>query len=208
VSKLTVTDVGALVPNQQRFSGSGYTSAPSTMWLVYLLALVIGGGLLFVQAVSGGHDAAVSGHGDIQHHGAGPGLLSIRSAMYGLFTFGFVGAALHILGLVRPLSAFGLAMASAIAATLAAGATFARLGSAEASGAASLSEARGRHARVLLPCAADRPGKIRLELGGQQVDMQAITEGAPIPAGVEVVVTEVREDVARVVPAVPGVGAG
>jgi len=179
------------------------------MWLVYLLALVFGGGLLFVQAVSGGHEAAVSGHApDIQHHGAGPGLLSIRSAIYGLFTFGFVGAALHILGLVRPLGAFGLAVASAVAATLSAGATFARLGSAEASGAASLSDAKGRRARVLLACAPERPGKIRLELGGQQVDMQAITEGAPIPAGVEVVVTEVREDVARVVPVVPGVGAG
>ncbi|PYQ49498.1 MAG: hypothetical protein DMF78_18125 [Acidobacteria bacterium] len=99
-------------------------------------------------------------------------------------------------------------MASAVAATLIAGATFARLGSAEASGAASLSEAKGRRARVLLPCTPERPGKIRLELGGQQVDMLATTEGAPIPAGVEVVVTEVREDVARVVPAVPGVGAG
>ncbi|PYQ49497.1 MAG: hypothetical protein DMF78_18120 [Acidobacteria bacterium] len=53
------------------------------MWLVYLLALVFGGGLLFVQAVSGGHEGAVSGHApDVQHHGAGPGLLSIRSAIY------------------------------------------------------------------------------------------------------------------------------
>jgi hypothetical protein len=179
------------------------------MWLVYLLALVVGGGLLFVQAVSGGHETAVSGHApDIQHHGAGPGLLSVRSAIYGLFAFGFVGAALHILRLTRPLPALALALVSGGAAMVIAGFTFSRLGSADASGAASLAEATGRRARVLLPCSADRPGKIRLELGGQQVDMQATTDGAPIPAGVEVVVTEVREDVARVVPAVPGVGAG
>jgi hypothetical protein len=171
------------------------------MWLVYLLALVVGGGLLFVQAVSGGHDSMEVGpHPDVQHHGAGPGLLSIRSAIYGLFTFGFVGAALHIPRITSPLAALALASASGVAAALAAGFTFARLGSADASGAASLLEAKGRRARVLLPCAADRPGKIRLELGGQQVDMKATTSGPLIPAGVEVVVVEVQEDVARVAP--------
>jgi membrane protein implicated in regulation of membrane protease activity len=172
------------------------------MWLVYLLALVVGGGLLFVQAVSGGHDTVDAGHAtDIQHHGAGPGLLSLRSFIYGLFTFGFVGAALHIPGLTGPLAALALAAASGVAAALLAGLTFAQLGSPEASGAASLHDAKGRRARVLLPCAADRPGKIRLDLGGQQVDMTATSDGAPIPAGVEVVVVEVRDDVARVAPA-------
>ncbi len=173
------------------------------MWLVYLLALVVGGGLMFVQAVSGGHESVDGGHTfDVQHHGAGPGLLSIRSAIYGLFAFGFVGAALHILGLARPLAALVLAAGSGLAALLAAGAVFARLGSAEASGAASLEEARGRRGRVLLPCESERAGKIRLELGGQQVDMKATSAGAPIPAGTEVVVIEVRDDVARVAPTV------
>jgi hypothetical protein len=53
---------------------------------------------------------------------------------------------------------------------------------------------------VLLPCSAERPGKIRLELGGQQVDMKAISGGPLLPAGTEVVVVEVLEDVARVAP--------
>jgi membrane protein implicated in regulation of membrane protease activity len=178
------------------------------MWLVYLLALVVGGGLLFVQSVSGGHESVGGAHSlDVQHHGAGPGLLSVRSAIYGLFAFGFVGAALHIPGLTGRLSALALAAASGIGAALLAGATFARLGSPAASGATSLLEARGRRARVLLPCAADRPGKIRLELGGQQVDMTATSDGPAIPAGVEVVVVEVRDDVARVAPAVRTGGA-
>ena len=172
------------------------------MWLVYVLALVLGGGLMLVQVVSGGHDAVDPGHSlDIQHHGAGPGVLSIRSFIYGLFTFGFVGAALHILRITSPRAALLLALASGVAGGLAAGLTFARLGSAAASGAASLHEARGRRGRVLLPCAPERPGKIRLELGGQQVDMKATTSGPPIPAGAEVVVVEVREDVALVAPA-------
>jgi hypothetical protein len=171
------------------------------MWLVYLLALVVGGGLLFVQAISGGHQGVDAGHAmDIQHHGGGPGLVSIRSAVYGLFAFGFVGAALHVPGITGHGAALALAVASGVAATLIAGFTFSRLGSVEASGAASLDQAAGRRARVLLPCAPDRPGKIRLELGGQQIDMKATTSGPAIPAGVEVVVVEVVEDVARVAP--------
>lgn len=171
------------------------------MWLAYLLALVVGGGLLFLQAVSGGHHSVEGGDvPDVQHHGAGPGVLSLRSAIYGLFTFGFVGGALHIPRLASPRAALVLAALSGLAATVAAGLVFARLGSADASGAASLIEATGRPARVLLPCAPDRPGKIRLELGGQQVDMQATSASGVIPAGAQVVVVEVREDVARVAP--------
>jgi membrane protein implicated in regulation of membrane protease activity len=175
-----------------------------TMWLVYLLALIFGGGLMFFQVVSGGHESVSADHVPDVHHGAGPGVLSIRSAIYGLFAFGFVGAALHILGLTGRFSAFALAVVSGLAAALAAGYTFATLGSAEASGAASLHEARGRRARVLLPCAPDRPGKIRLDLGGQQVDMKATCDGPPIAAGAEVVVIEVLDDVARVAAAGTG----
>jgi membrane protein implicated in regulation of membrane protease activity len=172
------------------------------MWLVYLLALVVGGGLLFVQMMSGGHDMVAGGHSpDVQHHGAGPGVLSIRSAIYGVFAFGFVGAALHIPGITGSRAALALAVLSGVATMLAAGFTFSRLDSREASGAASLQEAKGRRARVLLPCSPERPGKIRVELGGQQVDMQATSEAGLIPAGEEVVVTDVKEDVARVAPA-------
>src|SRR5262245_21379808 len=136
------------------------------MWLVYLLALVVGGGLMLVQTVSGGHDSVDPGHSlNVQHHGAGPGLLSIRSAIYALFTFGFVGAALDILRITGHLVAFAIAVLGGIGGGLIAGLTFARLGSVEASGAASLVQARGRRARVLLPCGPERPGKIRLELG-------------------------------------------
>lgn len=168
------------------------------MWLVYLLALVVGGGLLFVQLVSGGHDAHGGHPTDVQHHGQGPGLVSVRSAIYGLFTFGFVGAALRIPGLTSKAAAFLIALASGIATTLAAGYTFARLGNVDASGAASLRDAVGRRARVLLPCSPERPGKIRLEIGGQQVDMPATCGGPAIPAGTEVIVVEVEENMARV----------
>jgi len=157
---------------------------------------------MLVQALSGGHDMIDAGHSlDIQHHGGGPGVLSIRSFIYGLFTFGFVGAALHVLRITGHGPALLLALASGVGGGLAAGLTFARLGSPSASGAASLHEAKGRQARVLLPCTKERPGKIAL--GGQEVDMTATTGGPPIPAGALVVVVEVREDMALVAPAPP-----
>jgi hypothetical protein len=157
------------------------------MWLVYVLALIVGGGLLLVQALSAAHDSV--DHAPDAHHGAGPGLLSIRSAIYGVFAFGFVGATLHILGLTSP---------------LAAGYTFATLGSPDASGAAHFLDARGKRARVLLPCTRERAGKIRLQIGGQQVDMKATSEGPPIPEGADVIVVDVLDDVARVAAAGTG----
>jgi hypothetical protein len=166
------------------------------MWLVYLLALVLGGGLMLVQALSAGHDTATD-HGDM-HHGGGPGLLSMRSLIYGLFVFGFVGALLHIPSLTGRLTAFVVALGSGVVTAVAVGYTFATLGAADASGAASYLDARGKRARVLLRVEAARPGKIRLELGGQQVDLKAICEGPPIEAGSDVIVVDVHDDVARV----------
>src|ERR1700730_7641075 len=111
VSKLTGTD-RAILP-------------ASYMWLVYVLALVVGGGLMLVQAVSRGPDTIDVGHSlDIQHHGGGPGVLSIRFFIYGLFAFGFVGAALHILRITGRWPALLLALASGVGAGLAAGVTF------------------------------------------------------------------------------------
>ena len=43
-------------------------------------------------------------------------------------------------------------------------------------------------------------GLLPLAAFSQQVDMQATSTGGIIPAGAEVVVVEVREDVARVAP--------
>jgi len=68
------------------------------MWLLYLIAVVLGGGSLLVQMLAGG-DHGDPGHG-LDHgdatHPDGPGLLSTRSVIYAVFTFGFVGGLLPI----------------------------------------------------------------------------------------------------------------
>jgi membrane protein implicated in regulation of membrane protease activity len=171
------------------------------MWLVYAVAVVVGGGILLIQLVSGtDHDVGVDhdlGGGDHHPH-EGPGLMSIRSLSYGTFAFGFVGGLLHVLGLVRPPVALATGIASAAAATLFVGLTFRRLADVAVSGQAGFHEALGFRARVLVPCARDRAGKVRVTLKGQTVDMLATTDEDAIAAGAEVVITEVRDTVAHV----------
>lgn len=177
------------------------------MWLVYLIALVLGGGVLLLQIIGGAKgdlDHGLGSHGpdghvhDLQHGGPEPGVISTRALVYALFTFGFVGAALHILGLTSPGLAGAVAVVAGVAAGLGVGYVFAQIGHPGASGAATYEEARGHRARVLLACAPDRPGKIRLQLKGQTVDLRATSESGTLPEGTEVVVIDVRDDVARV----------
>jgi hypothetical protein len=168
------------------------------MWLLYLLALILGGGFMLVQLLAGGdhHDFD---HDLGPHPYEGPGLLSIRSATYGLFSFGVVGGALHVLGLARP----GLALAGGVVTgaltTFFVGLTFKRLSDPSATGEASLHEVEGGSGRVLVACARGSRGKIRVMLKGQQVDMLATTDDESIPVGAEVLILEVRDDVAHVV---------
>ena len=170
------------------------------MWLLYLIAIVLGGGSLLVQMFAGG------GHGDPGHgldhgdasHPVGPGILSTRSVVYALFTFGFVGGLLHIPGVVEPRTALWVAIVSALAAGAAVGYVFQSLGHAGASGAAGLDEVRGRRARVLVACARGQRGKVRVQLKGHQVDVLATTDEEQIAEGAEVVIVDVREGVAHV----------
>ena len=170
------------------------------MWLLYLIAIVLGGGSLLVQMFSGG-DHGDPGHG-LDHgdttHPDGPGILSTRSVIYALFTFGLVGGLLHIPGVVEPRTALAVAIVSALAAGAAVGYAFQVLGHAGASGAAALDELRGRSARVLVDCARGRRGKVRVPLKGHQVDVLATTDEEQIAEGAEVVIVEVREGVAHV----------
>ena len=181
------------------------------MWLLYLLALILGGGLLFVQLVSGGHHDGgnhfghIGGHdhlGGPDHHAEqGPGVLSMRSVTYGLFAFGFVGTSLHGLRLAGEPAALAVAAVAAAGVTLGVGTTLRSLGDPAASGEAALVEARGRSGRVLVPLSRDQRGKVRVQIKGQTVDLLATTSGGELKAGQEVVVLDVRGDVAEVVAA-------
>jgi membrane protein implicated in regulation of membrane protease activity len=178
-----------------------YSGETKSMWLLYLLALILGGGLLLVQMLAGGHGHGIDhdfGHVEDTHSYEGPGVLSIRAAMYGVFTFGVVGGALHILGLARPGVALAAGVTTGLLTTFFVGLTFKQLADPAASGEAGFHEVRGQRGRVLVACSREHRGKIRVFLKGQQVDILATTDEESIPAGSEVVVAEVRDDVAHV----------
>jgi membrane protein implicated in regulation of membrane protease activity len=171
------------------------------MWIVYLVALILGGGALFVQLLAGsdhdlgGHDVSLAD----AHPDAGPGIVSTRSITFALAAFGLVGAPLHILGILAPSRALTVALLAAVGAGTIAGFAFRRLGSASASGAASFRELVGRPGRVLVPLGGEQRGKIRVALGGHLVDVLATTDEDHIEAGASVKVVDVRDEVAHVV---------
>jgi len=174
------------------------------MWLLYAVAFVLGAGILLVQLLSGhghdvGHGVGDGGGGDHHAH-QGPGLMSMRSLSYGVFAFGFVGGALHVLRLASATGALLVGLISGAVATVAVGLTFRNLADEAVSGQAGLHEAQGAAARVLVECGRGRTGKVRLSLKGQTVDARATTDEEAIAAGAEVVVAEVRDMVVHVVP--------
>jgi len=176
------------------------------MWLLYLLALILGGGILLVQLVGGGHHDGADHFGGGDHLGGpdhhpvgGPGVLSTRSVTYGLFAFGFTGTILHALRLTSPIAALALAAVSGVVVTLSVGTALRALGDPAASGEAALLEARGRPGRVLVRLSREQRGKVRVQIKGQTVDLLATTAGDELAAGAEVRVVDVRGDVAVVV---------
>ena len=173
------------------------------MWLVYAIALILGGGIVLLQALAGGDhhighaDAALDAH----HAPGGPGILSTRSALFAVFAFGLAGVTLHVLQLASPAAVLGLALLSGALAGLAVGLAFRTLGHEGASGQAAFHDAKGQRARVLVPCARAQRGKIRARIKGQLVDMMATTDEPRIAAGREVLIVDIHDDVAHVVTA-------
>jgi hypothetical protein len=171
------------------------------MLLAYLVALILGGGILAVQLFSGADHGVGAGHDfDAHHPMQGPGLLSTRAVIFGLLAFGFVGAAITALRLAPPAVTFAVALAAGTAGGLIAGMTLQTLGHPDVAGGGHYDDAKGQTARVLVACAREGRGKIRVPLKGHLVDMMATTDEAHIPAGVSVRVVDVRDEVAHVVP--------
>jgi hypothetical protein len=173
------------------------------MWLVYAVALVVGGGIVLLQVLAGAdhHIGTADASLDAHHAPTGPGLLSTRSITFAVFAFGLVGTPLHAFGLASPTVVLAVAAASGVVAGLVAGLAFRALGHGGASGEAAFHEAKGQRARVLVPCARAQRGKIRARIKGQLVDMMATTDEPQIAAGREVLIVDIHDDVAHVVTA-------
>lgn len=195
------------------------------MGLVYLAALIVGGGVTLLQLLMAGDsdadagdtdldadadasdldadadaDAHTHAHGDAHHGAIGflPILLSLRFWTFALLAFGMAGTCLHYFDLAAAPVTGVLSAFLGFAAGGMASYTFAALGRAETSSGASNRDAVGQVGRVLVACGKERRGKVRIEVKGQTLDMLASTDEADLHEGEVVLVEEVRGNELRV----------
>lgn len=175
------------------------------MFAIYLGSLLFGGVLIAASAFGGAdHGGEIHGGGDAGHGGAhdqnqGPAWISLFGLRFWSFAstfFGITGLVLRAIGLsaLAPFVATGVG----VAAGLGASATFRRLTGetvGQVRGAAALV---GREGTLLLPVARGQRGKVRLgRPGGGDVDLLAESDEA-LASGAEVLIVEVRGNVAVV----------
>jgi membrane protein implicated in regulation of membrane protease activity len=183
--------------------------------VVYVGSLLFGGVLIAASFFGAGHDGDVhvgdSGHGGEGNvdggHDQGPAsailsLFGIRFWSFGSAFFGLTGAVLHLIGgpalaVAAPLIAGGVGVAAGLGATTAFRA-LARDTIGQVKGASALV---GREGRLLLPVTRTQRGKVRMPVpGGGHVDLLAESDDDDdaLDAGVEVLIVEVRGNVAIV----------
>jgi membrane protein implicated in regulation of membrane protease activity len=191
------------------------------MIYLYLIALVVGGGLLGASIVLGGHDAP--GH-DV--HGAehlapagkeGPlggaesylyWLVSVRFWTFFVAFFGLTGLVFDGLGLVAS-QWVTLVIAVAVGTTSGSSAMLVlrKLTTDDANSAVETRDYVGRTGRVLVGFAAGGVGKVRLEVKGSSIDLLAMPEDdrsySPNDEIIVVEMSGLHAKVAHVRPSIP-----
>lgn len=173
------------------------------MLTLYLAALVFGLGLFAVQALSGSHaDGASASEApgtDLQvpaeHHGAGDWaaiVLSLRFYMFAAIALGVVGVPVTWWGLASPVATFVASLATALVLGLFATRAWRALQRQTLSSGAEAAELQGQVGRVLVGFEKGRPGKVRLRVRGQIIDLLATTDEAALVAGTAIVVQELH----------------
>jgi len=186
------------------------------MGLVYVFALVVGLGILGLQAAMGGKGTGDAGgdHGDAggkpQSMSDGAGkvgggsfelvafFLSMRFWIFASLGFGMTGSLLHYLNLATPAVVFALAAVSGIGAGVFANIAFRLVMRSSVSSMADVTQARGTVGRVLVPVGKQKTGQIRVVLRGQSVDLVAKTDGEDLARGDEVLVEDIDGNTAHV----------
>jgi len=175
---------------------------------VYVGSLLFGGLLIAASFFGAGHDADVhvgdsGGHGGDGHDqsqaSAWLSLFGLRFWSFGTAFFGLTGMVLHLAGgealaVAAPFVSAGVGVAAGLGASIAFRA-LARDTIGQVRGASALV---GREGRLLLPVSRAQRGKVRMAVpGGGHVDLLAESDDdGVLEAGVEVLIVEVRGNVA------------
>jgi membrane protein implicated in regulation of membrane protease activity len=172
------------------------------MLSAYIVCL-LAGGILLGASMLGGHGDAEAGHmgGDVQaehdmpsHHewlGKLP-FLSLRFWTWAATFFGLTGLALSLTG-TSPTTALLLAAGAGLGTGWGASFAFAKLAKAVVGTVPEASSHIGCEGRLLLPLPPGQHGKVRLRVGGADVDLVAENDGQEaLPAGAPVWVVGLR----------------
>lgn len=195
--------------------------------ILYLAALILGGGIVLVQLFMG-HDTDAGGadmhadfstdadmsvaggpHLDAAHEADGDAagfaaiFLSLRFWTFGLLAFGMVGTLLFYLHLSSHTVAFLAALGMGLGSGFAASWIFQTLKRTTVSSAAEEGDAVGQVGKVLVPCERGGHGKVRLQLRGQSVDFIATTDDEVLSDGELVLVEQVEDGTLHVSKAPP-----
>jgi hypothetical protein len=191
------------------------------MIYLYLIALVVGGGLLGASIVLGGHDAGGGHDGGADHlapagkEGPSGGaesylywLVSVRFWTFFVAFFGLTGLVFDGLGLVSSqmvtlVIALGMGTVAGSGAML----VLRTLTKEETNSAVQTSDYVGRTGRVLVGFAAGGVGKVRLEVKGSSIDLLAMPEDdrtyAPNDEIIVVEMSGLHAKVSHVRPSIP-----
>jgi membrane protein implicated in regulation of membrane protease activity len=169
------------------------------MLVLYLIAVIVGGVLVTLSIFSGadghstdhdvgGHDAGHSlgddGDGGGDHIGAADALLSwlpVASLRFWIFFaafFGLTGTALTVLGAAGPIATAVASVALGYASGLLLTRSIRALTRSSSDSSVGEGDLIGATALILVPVAAGRTGKVRLELKARSIDLLAETEEA------------------------------
>jgi len=186
----------------------------------YLICAVIGGTLWvcqFILSLLGGdhHDFGGADHADVQggadhdsgeHGSAGAwliGLLTFRTITAGVTFFGLGGLAAVYSG-YSTWNVLSIAMISGLAALLVVASVLRMLHRLDTEGNVRIEGAVGHVASVYLGIPANKAGrgKVTLKLQNRLVEYEAISAGAELPTGSQVVIAAiVGPDIVEVIPA-------
>lgn len=168
--------------------------APPVLY-VYVASSVVGLVLLVASLFGAGHDHA-AGHDASNDGDSSPAfaLLSVRVWTYVLAFGGATGVLLRLVGREgEPVSGIG-ALAVGVVAAAMARFVIGRAARAGASGTVQARDLVGRSAAVVVPFAGAATGKVRVRVGGADVDLLATTDdGEPLGRNDEVLIVEMRE---------------
>lgn len=176
------------------------------MLSIYVVLSIVGGGLLLLSMVSGGHEAGGHelSHADHDTDAAASiiGVVaSLRFWTYFCAFFGVAGLLLTLLAGLGPGLALGLSAFMGLSAGVLI-ATFTRaLNRSQSTSTVGQAELAGRSGEVLVEIAPGQAGKVRLDLGGELLDLVAVADATlRLPAGTRVVVLSFEGERALVTP--------